>query len=461
MAPVSATTHEPMGKRSWFLIVYLLIVTVLTFYVVYSLWSAQPRVAEGRVPATNCVPGASPVLSNLYPEWVNVGSTASDVLILGCGFTTATQIKFNGTLHSALLVDASHIRVGLAGADVAAAGNVVVTLSNGAADFGSAVLSMVPASVCWKFLGAGPCPISQEVQLLLMVLFTGALGSCVYALKSMADYEGDGKLYVTWFKYYLIQPFEGAGIAFLLYLVVRGGFLAGANADVKTVNQFGMCAIAGLAGAFSDTAFLKLREVFQSLFKPQDDRGGKLTAKVTTASLPDGAVGMPYKQTLQASGVTAPLKWSVTPGLPDGLSLDDTAGIISGTPTAVSAKTSYKFTVTDSATPAASSTADLTLEIKPGASGPKIATTALLDGVVGAPYKQAVQASGGTAALKWSVTPDLPAGLSLDATTGIVSGTPTAVSPKLSYIFTVTDSATPAASSTADLSFEITAASPQ
>src|ERR1017187_3425003 len=93
-----------LHDRSWFLIVYLLIVTVLTFYVVYSLWSAQPRVAEGRVPATNCVPGASPVLSNLYPEWVNVGSTASDVLILGCGFTTATQVKFNGTLHSALLV---------------------------------------------------------------------------------------------------------------------------------------------------------------------------------------------------------------------------------------------------------------------------------------------------------------------------------------------------------------------
>src|ERR1039457_6375514 len=79
----------------------------------------------------------------------------------------------------------------------------------------------------------------------------------------------------------------------------------------------------------------------------------------------------------------------VAPALPDALALEDTPGIISGTPTAVSAKTSYKFTVTDSATPAASSTADLTLEIKSGAPGAKIATTALLDGVVGAPYKQA------------------------------------------------------------------------
>src|SRR5205085_1802026 len=154
------------------------------------------------------------------------------------------------------------------------------------------------------------------------------------------------KLFESWFTFYSIQPFEGAGIAFLLYLLIRAGFLVGAGGDVKTVNQFGICAIAGLAGTFSDTAFLKLREVFQTLFKPQDDRGGKLGPKITTTSLPDGIVGTAYKQTLQGSGGTAPLKWSVSPALPAGLNLDSATGVISGSPTAASPKASHKITVT-------------------------------------------------------------------------------------------------------------------
>ena len=54
---------------------------------------------------------------------------------------------------------------------------------------------------------------------------------------------------------------------------------------------------------------------------------------VTTASLPDGAVGASYSQTLAATG-TAPIVWILDSGsLPDGLTLSN-AGVISGTPTA-------------------------------------------------------------------------------------------------------------------------------
>jgi len=67
--------------------------------------------------------------------------------------------------------------------------------------------------------------------------------------------------------YYLVQPFEGSGMAFLLYAVIRGGLLSGAGE--RPANQFSMCAVAGLAGTFSDMAYLKLREVFQVLFKPE------------------------------------------------------------------------------------------------------------------------------------------------------------------------------------------------
>lgn len=458
MADAPANHPTPMDRPAVaFLAGYLLLVTLLTGYVIYSLWSAKPRVPAGPVPTPDCAKAAGPVLTGLYPEWVDVGSTTADLLVLGCQFSSATLVKINGAQRPALLVDASHIRVVLTGADLVAPATLVVTLStSGGSDFGSRVLKVVPPGVYWRVFGLGPWDISQEVQLLLLVLCTGAFGSCVYGLKSLADYRGDNKLHKPWFIYYLIQPFEGAGIAFLLYVVIRGGFLAGTGADVKAVNVFGICAIAGLAGAFSDTAFLKLREVFNALFQPRDDRGGKIgPLKITTTALPAGDVGARYSQTLQAAGGTAPLKWAVTPSLPAGLTLDADTGTLSGTPTAPSQK-EYTFTVTDSAKPAASTSAKFTLEIKPAAAGLKITTTAVPDGAAGTPYPPtALRAAGGTPPLRWSVSPALPAGLNLDPNTGAISGTPAAASAKTKFTFTVTDSATPAASSTADLTLEI------
>jgi len=216
----------------------------------------------------------------------------------------------------------------------------------------------------WTWAGIDLGQISQDAQFLLLVIFMGAFGSSVYALKSLADYQGESKLYTSWLTYFVIQPFEGSGIAMLMYLVIRGGFLSGSDSAVGTVNKFGICAIAGLTGAFSDTAFMKLREVFQTLFKPQDDRGGKVDdLAISTESLPDGVVNQAYTPVLLAAqnGVT-PLTWTVTPDLPPGLSLSAT-GTISGTPTAASPKTNYTFKVTDSSTPQSSATKVLTLTV--------------------------------------------------------------------------------------------------
>jgi len=86
--------------------------------------------------------------------------------------------------------------------------------------------------------------------------------------------------------------------------------------------------------------------------KPSTELTQTSAPKITTTTLPDGAVTQPYSVTLQTTGLTPPLKWTVTPALPDGLVLDAAAGTIKGTPKAALPKTTFKFTVTDSAAPA-------------------------------------------------------------------------------------------------------------
>ena len=70
----------------------------------------------------------------------------------------------------------------------------------------------------------------------------------------------------------------------------------------------------------------------------------------TNSPLPQGTVSQPYTLTLTGTGGTPPLAWSLDSGsLPAGLTLS-TAGVISGTPTAVGTS-NFTVQVTDSTAP--------------------------------------------------------------------------------------------------------------
>jgi hypothetical protein len=87
-----------------------------------------------------------------------------------------------------------------------------------------------------------------------------------------------------------------------------------------------------------------------------------------------------------------------------------------------------------------------------------ITTTSLADGQINTAYNTTLAASGGTTPYRWSLTGGtLPAGLSLNASSGVVSGVPTATASGMTLAFKVADSDSPAQSSTANLSLSIAA----
>jgi hypothetical protein len=176
---------------------------------------------------------------------------------------------------------------------------------------------------------------------------------------------------------------------------------------------------------------------------------------VTTAALPNGQVNAAYSSMLTASGGTVPYTWELVSGtLPAGLTLDTATGEISGTPMVSANAAALAVAVKDSASPAQTSTANLSLTVV--AFGLTITTKFLPDGQVGSPYSTTLSAAGGTAPYTWQLTSGaLPAGLKLDAATGVVSGVPTANSNAIPLTFTLTDAANPAGTATVDLTLTV------
>jgi len=149
---------------------------------------------------------------------------------------------------------------------------------------------------------------------------------------------------------------------------------------------------------------------------------------ITTTSLPNGTVGQPYSRPVQATGGSGALTWSISAGsLPPNLALDAATGVISGTPTAPGTSS---FTVRAVDAVGQSDTQALSITITttpPPPTPPDITTTSLPNGTVGQPYNQAVQVTGGTGVLTWTIiSGTLPANLILNSANGAISGTPTA-----------------------------------
>ena len=150
-----------------------------------------------------------------------------------------------------------------------------------------------------------------------------------------------------------------------------------------------------------------------------------ITLTVNPATLPGGLINTPYSQALSASGGDGPYTFAVVPTLgtlPAGLTLDPSSGLLSGAPTR---SVSYNFTVVATDT-LGGCIGRQAYRIVIGCTPITFSPTSLTNGVVGTPYRQTITANGANDSFTFALTGRslLPLGVTLDPSTGVLSGTP-------------------------------------
>lgn len=124
-----------------------------------------------------------------------------------------------------------------------------------------------------------PLTIEHSQRLVIIVLVCGGIGAQVHTIASFAIHMAHRDFSRYWIYWYLLRPFQGAVVAFVVYFVFAAGLAgelskaAGATGAVDAAGKmselFRAGAIAGLVGMFSDSAVEKLREIANTvLAKP-------------------------------------------------------------------------------------------------------------------------------------------------------------------------------------------------
>ncbi|WP_139285103.1 choice-of-anchor tandem repeat GloVer-containing protein [Terriglobus roseus] len=159
--------------------------------------------------------------------------------------------------------------------------------------------------------------------------------------------------------------------------------------------------------------------------------------QITTSSLPNGSVSKAYTNPILIDGGKSPYKF-VADGLPPGITIDPTSGLLAGKPTQFG---TYQTTIAvqDSSTPALTAGRVLPLTIDKSL----MLSGSLKNATVGTQYTGGLTATGGFGTYKWTISAGaLPEGLTLNATTGVISGKPTK-GEKATFSITITDGENP------------------
>ncbi|HAO99875.1 MAG TPA: hypothetical protein DCQ83_07500, partial [Fibrobacteres bacterium] len=161
-----------------------------------------------------------------------------------------------------------------------------------------------------------------------------------------------------------------------------------------------------------------------------------LSYSVPTATYTVGSAITANNPTLTGSAT----RYVVSPALPTGLTISSSTGVISGTPTG-SAASAANYTITALSDSAWSTTATVSITILPAVPTVAYAPTSVSYRAGDVISKLAPLIATNGEAPVISVSPSLPFGLSLNSTTGVVTGVAASPQGAAAYVFTATNSA--------------------
>ncbi|WP_374506247.1 putative Ig domain-containing protein, partial [Flavobacterium sp.] len=207
---------------------------------------------------------------------------------------------------------------------------------------------------------------------------------------------------------------------------------AGLVLNTTTGDITGTATVAAVASAYTVTATNSFGTGTATVTISTGNAPSAASYSLATTNFPVGTAITTLTPSITAGSGT--LTYTVSPGLPAGLSINPTTGVISGTPTVAVANTTYIVTAT-SLYGSTTATVSFATGIAPSALSYTATNTFTAGTAITALNPTITAGSGNTT---YAVSPGLPSGLSINSSTGVISGTPTAGLSVANASYTVT-----------------------
>ncbi len=323
---------------------------------------------------------AEPIPRTLQPVAVTAGGPAFTLAVSGTGFAPSSRITWDGSTLPTRFESETLLAADIPAYRIARAGNAAVAVTRSDQQLTAALTLTVNPPLEWitsSILPSAP----------MTLFYSQALG------------VSGGTVPV---RFALISGTLPAGLHF-------DGYNGAVVGYASSVGEYQLSVRATDASGASAQQSFRLNVA------------GELRI-VSGPSLPAAIVGQAYATQLVADGGVAPMaEWKVTAGsLPRGLVLDEKTGRIAGATTAPSGVSQFTMRVRDAAGKTA--TSPMSLEVRAGLSiTPRPPLAELAEGD---PVDLTMSATGGVPTYVWALdSGDLPPGLALDSSTGVLRGT--------------------------------------